>query len=170
MKWLEALKDVWDASVKKYGPLFTPDHLFPKLDGSGAILEPMSYAQTISHLRRYLSQIASLQSCTLEYTIHSAKATLLSWACQLHLDSESRSLQGHHKLSLNSSVKRFGSCSTSVTSQSTRPDHSWWISPIHSFASGCPESSGGTCSHALPSKPALSIVLDESASIQDSFH
>ena len=108
LKWLEALNDVWDASVKKYGPLFIPDHLFPKLDGSGAILEPMSYAQTIAFLRRYLSQIESLHDCAIGYTLHSAKATLLSWACQLNLDSESRALQGHRKSSLNSSVNLYG--------------------------------------------------------------
>ena len=41
----EALNDVWDASNNKCGPQFIPDHLFPKLDGSGVILEPMSYAR-----------------------------------------------------------------------------------------------------------------------------
>ena len=108
LKWLEALNESWDASVERFGPSFIPDHLFPLLDASGAILEPMSYAQAIAHLRRYIQLIPSLQSCTCEYTLHSAKATLLSWACQLHLNSDSRSLQGHHKVSLNSSVNLYG--------------------------------------------------------------
>ena len=46
LKWLEALNEIWDASVERFGPSFIPDHLFPLLDASGAILEPMSYAQT----------------------------------------------------------------------------------------------------------------------------
>ena len=108
LKWLEALNIVWDASILKYGPSFVPDHLFPNLDSSGAIVEPMSYAQTIAFLRRYLSTIPSLRSCAPEYTLHSAKATILSWACQFNLDSESRALQGHHKPSLQSSVNLYG--------------------------------------------------------------
>ena len=108
LKWLEALNESWDASVESFGPSFIPDHLFPLLDASGAILEPMSYAQAIAQLRQYIQQIPSLQSCTCEYTLHSAKATVLSWACQLHLNSDSRSLQGHHKVSLNSTVNLYG--------------------------------------------------------------
>ena len=108
LKWLEALNESWDASVESFGPSFIPDHLFPLLDASGAILEPMSYAQAIAQLRQYIQQIPSLQSCTREYTLHSAKATVLSWACQLHLNSDSRSLQGHHKMSLSSSVNLYG--------------------------------------------------------------
>ena len=108
LKWLEALNIVWNASILKYGPSFVPDHLFPNLDSSGAIVDPMSYAQTIALLRRYLQTIPSLCSCALEYTLHSAKATVLSWACQLNLDSESRALQGHHKPSLQSSVNLYG--------------------------------------------------------------
>ena len=107
LKWLETLNEIWDASVARFGPSFVPDHLFPLLDASGSIVEPMSYAQTIAQLRRYMHQIPSLQSCTCEYTLHSAKATLLSWACQLHLNSDSRSLQGHHKTALNSSVNLY---------------------------------------------------------------
>ena len=108
LKWLEALNEVWDASISVYGPNFVPDHLFPSLDDSGAIVEPMSYAQTIACLRRYLSHIDVLRSCSLEYTLHSAKATMLSWACQLNLDSHSRALQGHHKPSLKGSVNLYG--------------------------------------------------------------
>ena len=108
LKWLEALNDVWDASISKYGPHFIPDHLFPRLDGSGAVLEPMSYAQTINCLRRYVSHFSSLKDCAVEYTLHSAKATLLSWACQLNLDPASRALQGHRKSSLQSSVNLYG--------------------------------------------------------------
>ena len=102
LKWLEALNDVWDASISKYGPHFIPDHLFPRLDGSGAVLEPMSYAQTINCLRRYISHFSSLKD------FHSAKATLLSWACQLNLDPATLELQGHHKSSLQSSVNLYG--------------------------------------------------------------
>ena len=108
LKWLEALNEVWDASITSHGPNFVPDHLFPSLDDSGAIVEPMSYAQTIARLRKYLNQIEALRSCSLEYTLHSAKATMLSWACQLNLDSHSRALQGHHKPSLKSSVNLYG--------------------------------------------------------------
>ena len=108
LKWLEALNEVWDASITSHGPNFVPDHVFPSLDDSGAIVEPMSYAQTIARLRKYLNQIEALRSCSLEYTLHSAKATMLSWACQLNLDSHSRALQGHRKPSLKSSVNLYG--------------------------------------------------------------
>ena len=32
LKWLEALNEIWDASVERFGPSFIPDHLFPLLD------------------------------------------------------------------------------------------------------------------------------------------
>ena len=54
------------------------------------------------------SQFSSLEDCAVEYTLHSAKATLLSWACQLNLDPASRALQGHHKSSLQSSINLYG--------------------------------------------------------------
>ena len=106
--WLHALDEVWNSSMKIYGLSFVPDHLFPVINDSGVILEPMSYSQAISHLRRLLSQLPPMRSQAHVYTLHSAKATMLSWACQLSLDPSSRALQGHHKSTLQSSVELYG--------------------------------------------------------------
>ena len=79
------------------------DFLMPHLSGSGVIspLTPLSYASGI-RLLRYYFQCPWETSTPLDpdlaknFTIHSLKATPLSWASQKGLSPEDRLQQGHH--------------------------------------------------------------------------
>ncbi|CAL1156897.1 unnamed protein product [Cladocopium goreaui] len=72
-------------------------------DGPVYPLQPMDYATALFYLRKFLGCPWSqrpdpLQHLKLNFTLHSLKATLLSWGPQLHekVTPEQRLSQGHH--------------------------------------------------------------------------
>ena len=68
---------------------------------------PMGYTSMLAQLRRCLHTYADLAvSDAFVFTLHSCKATALSWASQLSLSTELRAAQGHHRLA-SASVKKY---------------------------------------------------------------
>ena len=81
------------------------DFILPMIDLDGAVLEyePMSYTTAMYHFRRLLlcpwrSGPSPLEDQQLNFTLHSMKATLLSWGPQLGslVTDNQRLQQGHH--------------------------------------------------------------------------
>ena len=69
---------------------------------------PMSFTSMLGQLRRCLCTYANLSvEEAKRFTLHSCKATTLSWATQLNLALDLRAAQGHHALP-NSCVKKYG--------------------------------------------------------------
>jgi hypothetical protein len=74
---------------------------FVLADTSG---QPMNYATFLRHLRRLLVTYGELDDQSANrYTVHSLKATVLSWALQVGLDETTRKFMGHHRLTSGSS-------------------------------------------------------------------
>lgn len=71
---------------------------------------PMPYAAMLGHLRCFLSSVSSLQQeFVRQYTLHSLKATLLTWALQCHAPVAERAAQGHHKIpGASGCVQKYG--------------------------------------------------------------
>ena len=74
-------------------------------------LQPMSYAEGLYFLRRFLSlpwkqKLLSVGASPSSYTIHGLKSTLISWATQLDLSDEHKRLQGKHQ-ARNSSTRLY---------------------------------------------------------------
>ena len=95
---------VLDSVLDKSG-LSEVDFLLPLVDDNGPVypLQPMDYATALFYLRKFLGcpwrqRPDPLQHLKLNFTLHSLKATLLSWGPQLHekVTSEQRLSQGHH--------------------------------------------------------------------------
>ena len=110
-RFLSTLDSVLGAQSSK-----TIDFLLPACALQGVIypLEPMSYAGALAFLRELVhcswrSQPSPCADCALSFTVHSLKATLLSWGPQLHQEvtREIRLAQGHHKDS-NQSLDLYG--------------------------------------------------------------
>ncbi|CAL1147245.1 unnamed protein product [Cladocopium goreaui] len=102
--WLWKFLTVLDTVLAKSG-LSDVDFLLPLMDEDGPIypLQPMDYATALFYLRKFLGCPWSqrpdpLQHLKLNFTLHSLKATLLSWGPQLHekVTPEQRLSQGHH--------------------------------------------------------------------------
>ncbi|CAL1165786.1 unnamed protein product [Cladocopium goreaui] len=102
--WLWKFLTVLDTVLAKSG-LSDVDFLLPLMDEDGPIypLQPMDYATALFYLRKFLGCPWSqrpdpLQHLKLTFTLHSLKATLLSWGPQLHekVTPEQRLSQGHH--------------------------------------------------------------------------
>ena len=94
-------------------PLHRPDSLFFVSDapgfGAGSLdlaFAPASYASALRSLRQALSLWGHLSPAAVaNYTLHSSKATALSWAAQLGLQELPRREQGHHR---TNSVSLYG--------------------------------------------------------------
>ena len=89
------------------------DFLLPSIGPSGlrTPLQPMSYAEGLYFLRKFLSlpwkqQPLSVGTSPSSYTIHGLKSTLISWATQLDLSEEHKRLQGKHQ-ARNSSTRLY---------------------------------------------------------------
>ncbi|CAL1163343.1 unnamed protein product [Cladocopium goreaui] len=102
--WLWKFLTVLDTVLAKSG-LSDVDFLLPLMDEDGPVypLQPMDYATALFYLRKFLGCPWSqrpdpLQHLKLNFTLHSLKATLLSWGPQLHekVTPEQRLSQGHH--------------------------------------------------------------------------
>ena len=102
--WLWKFLTVLDTVLAKSG-LSDVDFLLPLMDEDGPVypLQPMDYATALFYLWKFLGCPWSqrpdpLQHLKLNFTLHSLKATLLSWGPQLHekVTPEQRLSQGHH--------------------------------------------------------------------------
>ena len=104
--WLVKFLRTWDTLLSESGCL-TWDFLIPHLSEQGTLIsqEPLDYASALRIFRDMLytpwkrfSGPHPLDEMQLNYTLHSAKATLLSFGPQLGsgVDSDDRLQQGHH--------------------------------------------------------------------------
>ena len=102
--WLWKFLTVLDSVLDTSG-LSEVDFLLPLVDDNGPVypLQPMDYATALFYLRKFLGcpwrqRPDPLQHLKLNFTLHSLKATLLSWGPQLHekVTPEQRLSQGHH--------------------------------------------------------------------------
>ena len=79
----------------------------PAVDKAGRLSAgPISYVSACMHLRRILSEVSGV--APEQYTLHSCKATVLSWALQLRLPEGDRAKQGHHRSQSTHSVALYG--------------------------------------------------------------
>ena len=93
LRWLQAFESLASSHLKSASP---PDFAFMRLDGDG--LSPLSYCSTLAALRSLLSSWGGIsEEQVLLYTLHSMKATFLSFYRQCGCSQEVRHLQGHHK-------------------------------------------------------------------------
>ena len=102
--WVWKFLTVMDDILTQSG-LREVDFLLPMLDDQGPIypLVPMDYATALFYLRKFLGcpwrqRTDPLRDLELNFTLHSLKATFLSWGPQLHekVTPEQRLSQGHH--------------------------------------------------------------------------
>ena len=104
--WLVKFLRTWDTLLADSG-CSTWDFLIPNLSEQGTLLshEPLDYASALRIFREMLSTPWKrfsgphpLEEMNLNYTLHSPKATLLSFGPQLGsvVDSDDRLQQGHH--------------------------------------------------------------------------
>ena len=107
--WCElykALIDVWlsgmPAPEAAQVDFLMPSVSKPSLTG----LAPVTYVAACVHMRRLLSEVEGITPEV--YTLHSCKATVLSWALQLRLPEEDRAKQGHHRTRTSHSVGLYG--------------------------------------------------------------
>ena len=83
---------------------FAPDALFfwdELQTGDGevdACFAPLQYGVALNWLRKFVVSIGFGSDTASVYTLHSAKATVLSWMNQLLLSPSLRAMQGHHKV------------------------------------------------------------------------
>ena len=83
---------------------FAPDALFfwdELQTGDGevdACFAPLQYGVALNWLRKFFVSIGFGSDTASVYTLHSAKATVLSWMNQLLLSPSLRAMQGHHKV------------------------------------------------------------------------
>ena len=89
------------------------DFMIPSIGPQGVRvpLQPMSYAEGLYFLRKYLClpwkrNPLSIGVAPNYYTIHGLKSTLISWATQLDLSDEHKRLQGKHQ-ARNSSTRLY---------------------------------------------------------------
>ena len=102
--WLRSLDRLW-LYLEDSGLCIDPDSLFFVSDapgyGAGGLdlaFAPASYASALRSLRQALSLWGRLAPAAVaNYTLHSSKATALSWAAQLGLQELPRREQGHRR-------------------------------------------------------------------------
>ncbi|CAE7267833.1 unnamed protein product [Symbiodinium sp. CCMP2592] len=98
--WLALLKDEWTQISELVGPV-EPDALLFHTAAQGeedALYIPMTYGEALATLRHLLAKWGRLSHEQIAiFTLHSCKSTLLSWANQLLLSEDLRSVQGHHR-------------------------------------------------------------------------
>ena len=113
--WLHKYLLTLDAVLTRQGIEYM-DYLMPDISPQQGIvlpLQPMSYATALKWLRYCINapwkhqQSASLDPSV--FTIHSCKATLLSWSAQkAHILTEEAWLQeGHHRISAKGSLRLY---------------------------------------------------------------
>jgi len=110
--WLYKFLITLDEVLTNYGSTDI-DFLLPSIEPSGlrVPLQPMSYAEGLYFLRRFLSlpwnqKPLSVGASPSSYTIHGLKSTLISWATQLDLSDDHKRLQGKHQ-ARNSSTRLY---------------------------------------------------------------
>ena len=113
--WLHKYLLTLDAVLTRVGMEYM-DYLMPDVSGQQGIvlpLQPMSYASALKWLRHCIRAPWKQQQSTLldpeVFTVHSCKATLLSWSAQqAHLLTEEERLQqGHHRISAKGSLRLY---------------------------------------------------------------
>ena len=93
--WLCILEYVWSQVCMTLHAQFVPDSLLFFWDGE--VFYPLSCSQALRYLRNLLTSALSDQDfCPSSYTLHSCKASFLSFMNETGLDRDSRRLQGHH--------------------------------------------------------------------------
>ena len=103
--WLSLLKNEW-ARIARVAGSVEPDALLFH-SGDDELYVPMTYGEGLATLRHLLAQWGLLspeQVQNQNFTLHSCKTTLLSWANQLSLSEDLRAVQGHHR---NSSARLY---------------------------------------------------------------
>ena len=111
--WLHCLQQVWDC-LRGADAAVEPDCLFFRCDLAARTFEPLSYTQCLRVFRTYLadwlgthnsgkyssdclvSSDVSVDFLVSTYSLHSCKATVLSWLAQLDERPDVRLAQGHH--------------------------------------------------------------------------
>ena len=111
--WLHSLQEVWDC-LDVADSAVEPDCLFFRCDLAARTFEPLSYTQCLRVLRTSLtdwlgthdsgkysshclvSSDVSVDALVATYSLHSCKATVLSWLAQLDERPDVRLAQGHH--------------------------------------------------------------------------
>ncbi|CAE7492559.1 unnamed protein product, partial [Symbiodinium sp. CCMP2592] len=94
--WLALLKNEWCRIGKVAGPVEPDALLFHASDDE--LFVPMTYGEGLATLRHLLSRWNKLSGAQVQnYTLHSCKTTLLSWANQLCISEDRRAVQGHHR-------------------------------------------------------------------------
>ena len=111
--WLHCLQQVWDC-LRGADAAVDPDCFFFRCDLAARTFEPLSYTQCLRIFRTYLadwlgthdsdkysshflvSSDASVDALVSTYSLHSCKATVLSWLAQLDERPDVRLAQGHH--------------------------------------------------------------------------
>ena len=101
IRWLQLLDALW-GSLEQLSPNVVPDSLFfcSSLldDACDFAFCPASYASALRCLRSALNLWGRLgYDASRNFTLHSCKATVLSWCSQLGLGDMARREQGHHR-------------------------------------------------------------------------
>ena len=109
--WLHKYLLTLDAVLTRVGMEYM-DYLMPDVSNQQGILiplQPMSYATALKWLRHCIRAPWKQLLDPSAFTIHSCKATLLSWSAQqAHLLTEEERLQqGHHRSSAKSSLRLY---------------------------------------------------------------
>ena len=93
LRWLQAFESIAIEHLQSSSP---PDFGFMRVEAGS--LSPLSYCSTLAALRSLLSSWGGIsEEQVLLYTLHSMKATFLSFYRQCGCSQEVRHLQGHHK-------------------------------------------------------------------------
>ena len=93
--YLQVLGCLWGQMCSHFGDAFCPDTLFFLWDPNEPVFVPMSYAQALHRLRGLLEQFFP-EGSVMSYTLHSAKATMLSWCAEALIPKHMAQVQGHH--------------------------------------------------------------------------
>ena len=122
--WLRGLQQVWDC-LRVADSSVEPDCLFFRCDLAARTFEPLSYTQCLRILRAFVkdwlgthdfgrysgqclvSSEVSILDVVASYSLHSCKATVLSWLAQLDERPDVRLAQGHHSNPLLQSMTFF---------------------------------------------------------------
>ena len=113
LAWLHGLQQVWDC-LRIADSSVEPDCFFFRCDLAARTFEPLSYTQCLRVLRAFVkdwlgthdfgqyssqclvSSEVSILDLVASYSLHSCKATVLSWLAQLDERPDVRLAQGHH--------------------------------------------------------------------------
>ncbi|CAE7038940.1 unnamed protein product [Symbiodinium sp. CCMP2592] len=93
--YLWVLGVLWDEMCRQFGEMFCPDTLFFLWDAKEPAFMPMTYAQALYRLRKLLD-VCFPGGASASYTLHSAKATMLSWCAEALIAKHVAQVQGHH--------------------------------------------------------------------------